>query len=140
MTTDVQPARGGALQQQGGSGLAEVLDTILDKGIVIDAYVQVSVVGIELLTINARVVVASVDTYLRFAEAVNRLDLTQTKGAGISELTGGGTKKAVGGLTDKVASGAKPALEAAGQTLKDILPGSDEESKSESRGNQRRGD
>src|SRR6266516_2849619 len=57
------------------SNLAEVLDLILDKGIVIDAYVRVSVIGIELLTIDLRVVVASVDTYLRFAEAVNRLDL-----------------------------------------------------------------
>ena len=45
---------------------------VLDKGLVIDAYVRVSLVGIELLTIDARIVVASVDTYLRFAEAVNR--------------------------------------------------------------------
>ena len=57
------------------SGLAEVVDLILDKGLVIDAYVRVSLLGIELLTIDARIVVASVDTYLRFAEAVNRLDL-----------------------------------------------------------------
>jgi hypothetical protein len=57
------------------SSLADVLDVVLDKGIVIDAYVRVSLVGIELLTIDARVVIASVDTYLRFAEAVNRLDL-----------------------------------------------------------------
>ena len=59
------------------SGLADVLNIILDKGLVIDAYVRVSLVGIELLTIDARIVIASVDTYLRFAEAVNRLDLTQ---------------------------------------------------------------
>ena len=57
------------------SSLADVLDVVLDKGIVIDAYVRVSLVGIELLTIDARIVIASVDTYLRFAEAVNRLDL-----------------------------------------------------------------
>jgi len=63
------------------SNLAEVLDLILDKGIVIDAYVRVSVIGIELITIDARIVVASVDTYLRFAEAVNRLDLEQTQNA-----------------------------------------------------------
>ena len=61
------------------SGLAEVIDTILDKGLVLDAYVRVSLVGIELLTIDARVVLASVDTYLRFAEAVNRLDISQDK-------------------------------------------------------------
>jgi hypothetical protein len=68
------------------SGLVDVIDTILDKGLVIDAYVRVSVIGIELITIDARVVVASVDTYLRFAEAVNRLDLSQTKLAGLPEL------------------------------------------------------
>jgi gas vesicle structural protein len=68
------------------SGLAEVLDVILDKGLVIDAYVRVSVIGIELLTIDARIVIASVDTYLRFAEAVNRLDLTETQVGGLPEL------------------------------------------------------
>lgn len=52
------------------SSLAEVVDRILDKGIVIDAWVKVSLVGIELITIEARVVVASVETYLRYAEAV----------------------------------------------------------------------
>jgi len=68
------------------SGLAEVLDVILDKGLVIDAYVRVSVIGIEVLTIDARIVIASVDTYLRFAEAVNRLDLSQTVIGGLPEL------------------------------------------------------
>ena len=57
------------------SGLADVLDVVLDKGIVIDAYVRVALLGIEVLTVDARVVIASVDTYLRFAEAVSRLDL-----------------------------------------------------------------
>jgi hypothetical protein len=51
----------------------------LDKGLVIDIYIRVSLVGIELLTIDARIVIASVDTNLRFAEAVNRLDLTETE-------------------------------------------------------------
>ena len=55
------------------SSLAEVIDRILDKGIVIDAFVRVSVVGIEILTIEARVVIASVDTWLRYAEAVGLL-------------------------------------------------------------------
>jgi hypothetical protein len=72
------------------SGLADVIDLILDKGLVIDAYVRVAVIGIELITIDARIVIASVDTYLRFAEAVNRLDLAQTETAGIDELRGGG--------------------------------------------------
>ena len=67
------------------SGLADVIDTILDKGLVIDAYVRVSLAGIELLTVDARVVVASVDTYLRFAEAVNRLDISQDE-QGLPEL------------------------------------------------------
>ncbi|OZU88403.1 gas vesicle protein GvpA [Virgibacillus indicus] len=55
------------------SSLAEVIDRILDKGIVIDAFARVSVVGIELITVEARVVVASVDTWLRYAEAVGLL-------------------------------------------------------------------
>lgn len=66
-----------AIAQRPNSGsLYDVVDVILDKGLVIDAFVRVSLVGIELLTVDARVVVASVDTYLHFAEAVNRLDLT----------------------------------------------------------------
>src|SRR5436190_18454867 len=68
------------------SSLADVLDLFLDKGLVIDAYVRVALVGIEVLTIDARVVVASVDTYLRFAEAVNRLDLTETATQGLKGL------------------------------------------------------
>src|SRR5690349_16200825 len=88
------------------SGLAEVLDLILDKGLVIDAYVRVAVIGIELITIDARIVIASVDTYLRFAEAVNRLDLTQTEAAGLKELRNGGAgEKAKGAL-----EGAKEAV------------------------------
>lgn len=70
------------------SGLADVLDLILDKGLVIDAYVRVSLVGIEVLTVDARIVVASVDTYLRFAEAVNRLDLRSTETDGFTGLLG----------------------------------------------------
>jgi hypothetical protein len=69
-----------AYEPRGGS-LADVLDVILDKGIVIDAYVRVSVIGIELLTIDARIVVASIDTYLHFAQATNRLELGGERGA-----------------------------------------------------------
>ncbi|GAA0714599.1 gas vesicle protein [Dactylosporangium roseum] len=71
------------------SSLADVIDTVLDKGIVIDAHVSVALVGIEVLTINARVVVASVDTYLRFAEAANRLDLKAQEGRGLGDLVEG---------------------------------------------------
>jgi gas vesicle structural protein len=73
------------------SGLADVIDLILDKGLVIDAYVRIAVIGIELITIDARIVIASVDTYLRFAEAVNRLDMTQNGPAGLTDLRDGGS-------------------------------------------------
>jgi len=80
-----------------------VLDVILDKGIVIDAYVRISVIGIELVTIDARLVIASVDTYLRFAEAVNRLDISQEK-EGLPGLVGdmeeGGAKHKTKGMLD----------------------------------------
>ena len=77
------------LERPAPSSLADVIDTILDKGLVIDIYVRVSLVGIELLTIDARIVIASVDTYLRFAEAVNRRDLT-ANGTKLTELREGG--------------------------------------------------
>jgi hypothetical protein len=104
----------GYLERPRPSGLADVIDVILDKGLVIDAYVRVSLVGIELLTIDARIVIASVDTYLRFAEAVNRLDLTQTDGSkGLPELVedmqeGGSkskTKGAIEGAKEKLGLG-----------------------------------
>jgi hypothetical protein len=68
------------------SSLADVLDVVLDKGIVIDAYVRAALLGIELVTIDARIVIASVDTYLRFAEAVNRLDLQQEQPEGLVQV------------------------------------------------------
>lgn len=70
------------------SSLAEVIDRILDKGIVIDAFVRVSLVGIEILTVEARVVIASVDTWLRYAEAVGLLkDSAQDEGLTNSNQT-----------------------------------------------------
>jgi hypothetical protein len=93
------------------SGLADVLEILLDRGLVLDAYVRVSLVGIELLTIDLRVVIASVDTYLRFAEAVNRLDLRavdQSKSVpdlfekGEEEVAEHGTKGAVEGGMDAI--------------------------------------
>src|SRR5215472_6122613 len=57
-------------RSSGGSSLIDVLDRVLDKGIVIDAWVRVSLVGIDLITVEARVVVASIDTYLKYSEAV----------------------------------------------------------------------
>lgn len=77
--------------------LYDVLELILDRGMVIDVFIRVSLVGIEILKIDARIVVASVDTYLRFAEACNRLDLERDSGSTtIPELLGGGMAKAVG--------------------------------------------
>lgn len=72
------------------SSLADVLDLVLDKGLVVDAYVRVSLVGIELLTVDARIVIASVDTYLHYAEAVNRLDLRPKEVEGIPGFLGQG--------------------------------------------------
>jgi len=77
------------------SGLADVVELILDKGLVVDVYVRVAVIGIELVTIDARIVIASVDTYLRFAEAVNRLDLNQTELGGLPELREAATEEVV---------------------------------------------
>jgi len=86
------------------SGLADVLELILDKGLVIDLYVRVSLVGIELLTIDARIVVASVDTYLRFAEAVGRLNIEADNKEGLPELmedmTSGAAKSKTSGALD----------------------------------------
>jgi gas vesicle structural protein len=97
------------------SGLADVIDLILDKGLVIDAYVRIAVIGIELITIDARIVIASVDTYLRFAEAVNRLDLTQTEAAGLKELRDGGDDGKGRGMVE----GAKDALSGGGDRQKE---------------------
>ena len=112
------------------SGLADVIDIILDKGLVIDAYVRVSLIGIEILTIDARIVIASVDTYLRFAEAVNRLDLQQAdQSQGLPELMESITE---GGAKSKT----KGALEGAKEKLG--LGGDDEDEEKEERRPRRR--
>lgn len=93
------------------SSLYDVLELILDKGLVIDIYVRVSLVGIELLTIDARIVIASVDTYLRFAEAVNRLDLTQTgQSQTLPEMVGSITERGAGGKAKGALTGAAEAV------------------------------
>src|SRR6476646_1857719 len=87
MSQQGMPRRGGGyLERPAPSGLADVVEVILDKGLVVDAYVRVSLVGIELLTIDARIVIASVDTSLRFAEATNRLDLYEKGGKDLPEV------------------------------------------------------
>jgi gas vesicle structural protein len=118
MTVAQHPNR--YLERPAPSSLADVIDTILDKGLVIDIYVRVSLVGIELLTIDARIVIASVDTYLRFAQAVNRLDLTETQTSGIPELmenvTSAGAKGKTGG-----------AIEGVKEKVSDLLSAEDDE-------------
>ena len=115
----VSPYEGsGGVQRSSGSALVDVVDTILDKGLVIDAFVRVSLVGIELITIDARVVVASVDTYLRFAEATNRLDLYEKGGKDLPELMGEMTERGThGGAKGKT----KGILDAAKEAVEDVL-------------------
>lgn len=107
-----QPYRGGSgyVARSSSSGLYDVLELILDKGLVIDVFVRVSLIGIEILTIDARIVIASVDTYLRFAEAVNRLDLMSTETQGLPELMDGITEGGASSKTKGVLQGAKQAL------------------------------
>ncbi|WNO76165.1 gas vesicle structural protein GvpA [Streptomyces sp. AM8-1-1] len=118
-----QQGRGG-----GSSGLYDVLELILDRGLVIDAFVRVSLVGIEILKIDIRVVVASVDTYLRFAEACNRLDLESGphKDPGLPELVGEMTESGARGKT-------KGALSGAAQTISDSFQQARDESQTESK-------
>ena len=105
------------------SGLADVLDVILDKGLVIDAFVRVSVIGIEVLTIDARIVIASVDTYLRFAEAVNRLDLKETELAGLPELQEKGAEKMTEGAIEGAEDEVEPDSPTARKALKGVAAG-----------------
>src|SRR3954453_1555625 len=107
-----QPYRGGSgyVARSSSSGLYDVLELILDKGLVIDVFVRVSLIGIEILTVDARIVIASVDTYLRFAEAVNRLDLMSTETQGLPELMEGITEGGASSKTKGVLQGAREAL------------------------------
>ena len=119
--------------QQGGggggsSGLYDVLELVLDRGLVIDAFIRVSLVGIEILKIDVRVVVASVDTYLRFAEACNRLDLEAGphRSPGLPDL--------VGEVTESGARGkSKGALSGAAETISGAFKQAREEGQPESR-------
>ncbi|MFD8864998.1 gas vesicle protein GvpJ [Streptomyces sp. NPDC059590] len=105
--------------------LYDVLELILDRGMVIDVFLRVSLVGIEILKVDARIVVASVDTYLRFAEACNRLDLEFDRSSTtVPELLGAGKA----GLGKKVAKKtAKKAVETVGGKVKKAVTGRDEE-------------
>jgi hypothetical protein len=116
-----QASSRGYLERPRPSGLADVIDVILDKGLVIDAYVRVSLIGIEILTIDARIVIASVDTYLRFAEAVNRLDIArEDESQGLPEL-----------MESMTEGGAKSKTQGALEGVKERLLGGDEEEEEE---------
>jgi len=92
------------------SGLADVIDIILDKGLVIDAYVRVALAGIEVLTVDARIVIASVDTYLRFADAVGRLNLAETGAESVPELMETGRERVYKAATMGAIDGVKEGL------------------------------
>lgn len=106
VTTSGGSQGSGALEQGGAtSGLADVVETVLDKGVVIDAQVTIGVVGIPLVEINARVVVASIETYLKFAEMTDRLDIQPAEGGGLTGLVGdltGAAREVTSGLGDTV--------------------------------------
>lgn len=107
--TSSRRSGGGYLERPAPSGLADVIEIILDKGLVIDVYIRVSLIGIEVLTIDARIVIASVDTYLRFAEATNRLDL-ESKAKDLDEMIGSATQSGARGKTQGALEGAKNAI------------------------------
>ena len=119
MTVTSQRRGGGYLERPAPSGLADVVEVILDKGIVIDAYVRVSLVGIEILTIDARIVIASVDTYLRFAEATNRLDLYEKGGKDLTEAIGDLQESGAGRKVRGAVQGAKKAISGGGDEDED---------------------
>jgi len=117
MSVTTQSPGGG----RSSGALYDVLELILDRGLVIDVFVRVALVGIEVLTIDARVVVASVDTYLRFAEACNRLDLTgDSRPVGLPGLVGAVTEGAAEGKVKGAIDGAREGIV---DTIKDIVGG-----------------
>lgn len=124
---NVEHARGG-----GPTGLGDVVALILDKGIVIDVFARVSLIGIEILSVDVRVVIASVDTYLKFAEAANRLDLYAdgVKPKGLTDVVQGITQ----GPAEGIAKGkTKGALEGAVEQIEDMMSGRRERQPEEAR-------
>ena len=104
-------AAAGQLERSATGELSEIVGMILDKGLVIDAFVRVSLVGIEVLTVQARVVVSSIDTYLRYADAMARLE------------TGTPAPQSLPGIVEGVAEGVtKGALGAVQQTIGEAVP------------------
>lgn len=126
MTVMQQAAPAARAEGSRGGSLYDVLELILDRGLVIDAFVRVSLVGIEILKIDVRVVVASVDTYLRFAEACNRLDLEAGNKAP-STLTGLAGELTEDGAKGKSKGALTGAVEAVSESLQKGRDGEEEE-------------
>ena len=127
----IEPSSGGGVVERSqDSGLADVVNTILDKGVVVDIFARVSLVGIEVLRIDARVVIASVDTYLRFADAANRLEMGAKEPMQLDDVVGSvgeaGSKGVSKGKT-------KGALEAGAEKLSEFLDTGEEPEKEEAR-------
>lgn len=134
----VVPEGGGSVTRGGGtsvsrgggsSSLYDVLELILDRGLVIDVFVRVSLVGIELLTIDARIVVASVDTYLRFAEACNRIDLSagSSEPAQLTDIVGDSVESGAKGKSKGALTGAVEAVTDSVKSVTDRDGGDEEE-------------
>lgn len=117
----VQSTPGSAVERSQETNLADVVATILDKGVVVDVFARVSLVGIELLRADVRVVIASVDTYLQFAEAVNRLDMGAEEPRDLTEVVGDVTESASKAKT-------KGALEGGVDKVKELITPDDRES------------
>src|SRR5579859_7024639 len=109
----------GYVQRSNSSGL-------VDKGLVVDVFLRVSLVGIELLTVDARIVIASVDTYLRFAEAVNRLDIGNAEGEGLPQLVEDMTQDGASSKTKGILEGARESLFGSGDDENEESDESDE--------------
>jgi len=121
----VQPSPGSAVERQESSQLADVVSTILDKGVVVDIFARVSLVGIELLRADVRVVIASVDTYLRFAESVNRLEMGAEEPSDLKEVVSDVSEAGSRGIAEGKSKGA---LEAGADKLEEFLkPDEDKE-------------
>jgi gas vesicle structural protein len=128
-TTTAYPTQVAYVPARAGT-LYDVLELILDRGMVIDVFVRVSLVGIEILKIDARVVVASVDTYLRFAEACNRVDLeTDAHSRTVPELFGGAGR----GAGKRVAKSAAGSI---GEKVREVVGGSGDDEDGEEHGKQ----
>ena len=121
----IEPSRrGGVVERSQESGIADVVNTILDKGVVVDVFARVSVVGIEVLRVDARIVIASVDTYLRFAEAVNRLEMGEREPMQLDDVVGNVSEAGSRGVARGKVKGA---VEAGAEKLSDFLESAVEE-------------